>query len=125
FTISAAGTYADAYITQSSTGTQGAVGDPVLISPKWVLNGSLEYNFNAIGGWPSFARVDYQWHGSQTQTFIRTMTTDADPYTGASFGGSRTIANPGYLQPSYNQLNASFGLKSPRWSARIFVDNLT
>ncbi len=125
FTISAAGTYADAYITESSPGTEGQVGDPVLISPKWVLNGSLENKFNVLSGWPSFARVDYQWHGSQTQNFIQTITTNANPYTGVSFGGPRTIENPGYLQPSYDQVNASVGVKSPRWSARFFIDNVT
>ena len=124
-TLSASGTYADAYITKSAPGTQGQVGDPVEVSPKWVVNGSLEYNFNFLRAWPSFARVDYQWHGSQTQNFIRTITTDADPSTGASFGGQRTIANPAYLQQPYNQVNASMGIKFPSWSARIYVDNIT
>ena len=119
------GTYADAYITETAPGTESQVGDPVQTSPKWVVNGGMEYNFDAKSGWPAFARMDYQWHGSQTQNFVRTITTGANPYTGQSFGGQRTIANPGYLQQSYNQLNASLGVKSPQWSARIFLDNLT
>lgn len=124
-TLSVAGTYADAYITEGARGTTAVPGDPIQDSPKWVLNGSMEYNFHAMSGWPSYARLDYQWHGSQIQTFQSTLTTDADPYTGASFGGPRTIANPAYLQPSYSQLNASVGLRSPRWSVRLYVDNVT
>jgi outer membrane receptor protein involved in Fe transport len=124
-TLSAAATYNDARITQSAPGVQARVGDPVQIAPKWGANGSIEYTFNLLDRWPLYARADYQWHDSQTQNFVDTMTVDADPFTGEDFGEQRAVLNPGHIQQSYRQLNLSLGLDAADWSLRFFVDNVT
>jgi outer membrane receptor protein involved in Fe transport len=124
-TFAAAGAYSDAKITEEAAGVQAEAGDRVQLSPKWVVNGSVEYAFDAPNGWPLFARADYQWHDSQTQNFVDTITVDADPFTGEDFGEARTIANPGSVQGSYRKLNLSLGLDQQDWSIRLYVDNVT
>jgi iron complex outermembrane receptor protein len=123
-TVGLEATYADAHITKSIAGTLGAVGDSVEDSPKLVANADLEYAFSLAGAVSSYARLDYQWHGSQTQQFTRTTTSTVDPFTGASYGGSLTIPDPAYEQRSYDLLNATIGASWGRWNARLYLDNV-
>jgi iron complex outermembrane recepter protein len=123
--IGASGTYSNAYITKATPSTEGAVGDPVQDAPKLVANANVEYQFPLIRNGSGFARVDYQWHGSQTGQFDRTTISNADPYTGAPYGGVRTIADPAYLQASYSQLNFSVGVTYRSWTSRLYCDNVS
>ena len=125
-TLGISATYADAYLTKVVPGTQGQAGDPIEDSPevRHGNNENIEYTFPLTPQTSGFARADYQWHGSQTNSFNRTVTSDVDPYSGVPYGSTRTIPDPSYLQASYDLLNTSVGIVYRRWTTRLYIDNV-
>ncbi len=116
--------YNVAEITAASVGTPAHVGDPVEESPRFVANGSIEYSRPVSAEFTGILHLDYQFHGSQTQSYNRTYTSSIDPMTGADLGAPTLVPDPSYLQPNYRIANASVGLRSRNWSTRILCENL-
>jgi outer membrane receptor protein involved in Fe transport len=84
---------------------QGApAGTPLANVPDWSVNGALEYRRPAFAGFDGFARVDWSFKSSTH---------------------SSVPPAPESAVPSYDTGNLRFGLDGERYSAFVFVNNLT
>jgi iron complex outermembrane recepter protein len=115
--------YDNARITGAVPFLPAAVGDPVELAPRWVENLSADYSFPIEDSLSGTLHADFQNHGSQTQSFNRTIDTDVSPISGVPLGSTETVPDPSYLQRSYSIFNTSVGVRSSRWSARFIVQN--
>jgi len=111
-------------VTETAPGIPASVGDPVEQAPKVTAIGALDYSLPVMATVTANFHFDYQYHGSQAQSFNRTYQSNIDPLTGAPLGGVTTVADPSYLQPRYEVGSASVGLLMSHWSVRFIVQNL-
>jgi iron complex outermembrane recepter protein len=122
-TLMAGAIYDNAEITRAAAFIPAQVGDPIELSPKWVENLSAEYGFPLAPNVSGEIYADYQNHGSQTQSFNRTIETDVNPISGAPLGATETVPDPSYLQAAYHFADFSAGVKAKSWSTRLILQN--
>jgi len=122
--LSANVVYDNAYITKAVPFVPAKVGDPVEQAPRWVQNYAADYSFPIRTGVNGELHADFQSHGSQTQSFTRTLETDVNPISGAPLGATMNVPDPGYLQPAYRLFNTSIGVQTKLWSCRFIVQNI-
>jgi outer membrane receptor protein involved in Fe transport len=101
-TVSLNGTYTDAEIDEPAANTGIAPGSPILNVPKYTGNMNILYRRPINDQLDFVARLSNVYVGTSTD---------------ASFG-------PVNL-PAYDLTNIRFGVAHPKWSAYLFIDNVT
>lgn len=92
-------------ITKSNFPQTIQVGDRILNTPNWTANFSAEYKFPVLRDWLGFVRADYTFTGNSSGTYINNQSN--------------------YEDPSYDVLNASFGIDAGNWEVMAYGKNLT
>ena len=103
FTFSQGVSYVDARIVNQTINTGG--GDRLQGVPEWTLNSGLEYVHPLVGNWELTARVNDQFTG-------REFDPSPEPY-------------PINYRPGFNTIDARIGAKRDKFTASLFVQNLT
>lgn len=126
-TINFALTGTFAKITDSVTGVKAQDGDPVLLSPKWVITAGAEQTFPLTDMLNGFVRADYQYRSSQWRSFDRILCVAAPGATVTSAGcaaGRLAVRNGAQIQDAYGVANFSLGVSTDRYTLRLFVNNV-
>lgn len=97
--------YNDARITEVGEGTGQALGDPIFQVPDWTFATNAEYMAPVFGDFDGFFRVDYS-------------------YVGQSFSANNNPTDP-RVRPSYELLDARFGIISNDIEVIVYAKNLT
>jgi iron complex outermembrane recepter protein len=118
-TLGTSGSYLDTRITESAPGVSAQVGEPVLDTPKWMLNAYGDYKFLQAAGWSGTLRPEYQYHGANLRQFESVA---AITYPD---GGPGTIADLTQVQHAYHVVNGILTFAHDAWEYRLYVDNLT
>lgn len=96
--------YTDAVITRASPTSQRPAGSPVQQIAPWTLSGSGDYGVPLVGSLEAFARADWS-------------------YVDHSWSANNDLVNTS-LRPSYTLANIRLGVRSERWDAAAFVNNV-
>lgn len=104
--LSNTGAYTDAKLTVNAPSLPGFRGDALPFVPRWSTAVSVDYEAELPGGRKGFAGLSWDYTGRRFSDFSR-------------FGPSH------YRLPSYNSLNGQAGVDFDRYSASIYIRNLT
>jgi outer membrane receptor for ferric coprogen and ferric-rhodotorulic acid len=111
--VSFAGSYQDAYLTDGATPAQyalnptlGRTGDAIPNVPKFQLNLGLNYTAPLTGSWQGVAAADVTYRDAENAYFASNTQYNID------------------LAP-YTLLNLRFGVINGPWTANLFARNLT
>ena len=96
--------YTDAVITRASPTSERPAGSPVQQIAPWTLSGSGDYGVPLAGSLEAFARADWS-------------------YVDHSWSANNDLVNTS-LRPSYTLANIRLGVRSERWDAAAFVNNV-
>jgi len=96
------GTHTNAEINQPSANSGIVPGTPILNVPKYTGNINVVYRHPINGRYDFVARL-------------------SNAYVGASTDESYAMVN----LPDYDLTNMRFGVVGPKWSAYLFIDNVT
>jgi iron complex outermembrane recepter protein len=100
------GAYTEAYLTQAAPASVNAgVGARLPGSPLWETSTDIEYERSLVGPYSGFASLEWRFSGSRYAEF-------------QSIG-------PRQVMPSYNVVDLHAGVENDRWSAELYVKNLT
>lgn len=105
--------YTDANFVQSSVITGFPSGEAIPDTPKSTASAILHYRYDLTESLSVFGSLEWDYVGSRTD---------------APYGETITLWNYDSLLvhlPSYNLGDLRLGLQSGRWTAALFVDNLT
>jgi len=95
--------YNKAQITASVAGGQGAPGDTLENSPRWLGSAAAEYHRQLGNGTSGFLRMDFFATTYQYNNFVPTSNW--------------------YTRPGYSLLNARLGATHNAWETSLFLDN--
>jgi len=102
-TVKFAAGYTDAKFTETVPGL-AEQGDRLQQIPKWTVSSSVDYEFRFSDERDGFIRGDFAYIGDS----ISRVVDSASPR----------------LRPSYNIVNARFGLRNDKYEVAFFIDNL-
>jgi outer membrane receptor protein involved in Fe transport len=111
--LTANGGYAHAKYTGSDPTINIVSGDPMLNIPEFTFSGGLAYVQNVAMGMTAAARINYNFVGSRQE-----LTLFASPAGPGGLPGYQTL-------PSYGLTDLRFSLSRDKWTASLFVTNLT
>ena len=109
------GAYTSAKLSADALGIGGLNGDKLPYVPDLSTTLNVDYTWHAFGEFNAFAGGSFTYTGSQYTDFSPLVDPNVQPQ----------VAESHVKLPTYNTLKMQFGVDDGRYSAELFVNNLT